>query len=73
MFKQIITPNSTHLVLDIPNNLVGHKVEITAEAVKQNKKKRKKKFSLKENRDFYKKYEFGTLRINFSREELYDR
>ena len=73
MFKQIITPSSTHLVLDIPNDLVGHKVEITAEAVHQNKKKRRKKYSLKENRGFYKKYKFGTLRINFSREELYDR
>jgi hypothetical protein len=72
MFKQILTPSSNHLILDIPDNLVGHKVEVTAEAIQRNKKKRKK-YSLKENRQFYEKYSFGTLSINFSREELYDR
>ena len=70
MYRQIITPNSNHLVLDIPDDMVGHKVEVTAETIQRSKKKRKK-YSLKENRLFYKKYSFATLSINFSREGLY--
>ena len=72
MFKQIITPGRNHLILDIPDDFVGSKVEVTAEAI-QEKKKKRKKYSLKENKRFYKKYKFGTRSINFSREELYDR
>ncbi len=70
MYRQIIVPKSNNYLLNLPANFVGRMVEITAEAIKQNKKR---KYSLEENKKFYSKYRFGTLQIKFSREELYDR
>lgn len=70
MYRQIVTPKKRQLILNLPANFVGKEVEVIAEKIRRRKKR---KYSLAENREFYKKFRFGTLRIKFTREELYDR
>jgi len=69
MYRKIIISYSKSYLLNLPANFIGRQVEITAETIKN----RKKKYSLEENRKFYSKFRFGTLQIKFIREELYDR
>jgi|GEM_PF-1421931 len=80
MFKQIVTPTDTELVLHIPKELVGHEVEVNV--VETRKRKTRKKKNAKSRND--EKYEnfLKFIRKNsiefpkdfkFNREELYDR
>lgn len=73
MYRQIIIPKDKKLVLNLPDEFVGKEVKVTAEPINRRRKTKKRKYSLEENRQFYSKYRFGTLRIKFTREELYDR
>ena len=70
MYRQIVTPESTRLILQIPEEFVGHRVEVIAFTTEPFAGK---KYSLEENREFYKRFSFDHAQIKFNRDELNER
>lgn len=80
MFKQIITPTDTELVLHIPKEFVGHEVEVNVvetkkgKAIKTKAKKQSRKKKLDSFAEFIRKNPIRLPKgFKFNREELYDR
>jgi len=65
-----IIPQSEEVKITVPKEFIGKSVEIIAYA---SKKRRSKKFSVKDLLEYYSKYSFNTSKLRLSREEANER
>ena len=78
MFRQIIIPKNTELLLQIPQEFVGHQVEVIAFTTDEKTLpiigSEKRKYTMEEIKAFYEKYSVDFSKIEkWNREDLYDR
>jgi hypothetical protein len=79
MYRQIVIPNDTELLLHIPKHFVGQKVEVIAFPVESGekttpvKKKQIPKKISKETEAFYRSINIDMSKFKFDREEAHAR
>jgi hypothetical protein len=74
MFRAIITPTETKLTIDLPEELVGRKVEVIAfDILKTEQVHLRKKPSAKEINSFYGTYQVDMTDFKFNRDEANER
>lgn len=75
MFRQIITPESkADLIIHLPNEFIGKKIEVEANEMKDTSKKKKdRRKELKESFDFFSTISIDMSSFKFSREEANER
>lgn len=76
MYRKIVTPTETQLILDLPLDFIGHEVEVIAfttdEGNKESETRRKK--TIEEAIAFYRKNAVDFSKVKkWTREDLYDR
>ena len=76
MYRKIVTPTETQLILDLPLDFIGHEVEVIAfttdEGNKRSETRRKK--TIEEAIAFYRKNAVDFSKVKkWTREDLYDR
>lgn len=74
MFRQIITPKNTQLLLDLPAEFVGKEVEVIAFTMKETTENPSvKRRTWEEAVEFFKKYAVDFSKIKkWKREDLYE-
>ena len=70
MYRKILIPTQTHLELELPEEFIGHQVELIAFTTDEAEKR---KYTLEENEKFYSQFSFDNSQLKFNREDLYDR
>ena len=73
MYRQIVVPQNSELVLHIPASLVGKEIEITAEETEDHKPKRRMSKRRVELEKFYNKYSFDVSQLKLTRDEANQR
>ncbi|MEK6614674.1 MAG: hypothetical protein AABZ32_00955 [Bacteroidota bacterium] len=79
MYRQIIVPENTKLILQLPSEFVGHQIEVIAfpveneEAVTVTNKKWTKKKTDKELDDFYNTIRIDMTHYKFNRQRANER
>jgi len=77
MYRQIVTPKNTHLLLQIPKEFVGQELEVIAfPLLKEEKiqgKKAVKKKTAKEIDDFYNNIRIDMSNFKFDRDKANER
>lgn len=72
MYRQVIIPNNTNLMLKIPANYVGRTVEVIAFPIEENAKNTRTT-STKEIVDFYNAINLDLSGFKFNREDAHER
>ncbi len=73
MYRQIVKPENTKLVLQIPASLVGKEIEITAQETGNHKPKKNRSKRRIELEKFYGRYAFDVSRLKLTREQANER
>lgn len=72
MVRQIITPESTQLTVNIPSEYIGHKVEVIAFRIEENNKPQDK-YSWENALKFFNSHRVSLKNYKFNREEANER
>ena len=77
MYRQIIVPTQTALTLQLPEEFIGHEVEVIAfttdESSNSSGESGKRKFTMEENKEFYSQFSFTNEQLKFNRDEINER
>ena len=73
MYRQIIIPENTQLLLQLPKEFVGRQVEVIAFTVKDVLKKKGDAYSLEKALEFFKAHPISLKNYKFNRERANER
>lgn len=75
MYRQIIIPESSSILLNLPANFIGKQVEVIAFEIEEpfTKKEQKKKSDRQELEEYFSKFRFDVKNLKLSRDEANER